>query len=129
MYKINGDTATLFMLDSANAYFGKEQLDWLEKELRTARGRVFVFTHFNLFVNGVVNIQQLRDPRERARIIKMLQGRCDIMFMGHSHRRLIEKFGGVQYINIEDFVSTQIYCLITVTKTTISYEFKKLLPY
>jgi predicted phosphodiesterase len=73
-----------------------------------------------------VNIQQLSDPNERARIIKLLQGKCDVMFMGHSHKRLIEKAGGVQYINIEDFISTQIYCLVTVTKTDVKYEFKKL---
>jgi len=141
-YRINGGSATLFMLDSANSFFGKQQLDWLEKELKSAHGkaagnaagnangnangRVFVFSHHNLFGGSAVNIQQQSDTRERARIISLLSGRCDIMFTGHSHERLIKKAGGVLFVNIEDYTSTKTYCLVSVKKTGISYEFKKL---
>ena len=121
-YKINGDTATLFILDSANAFFGKEQLDWLENELKSLKGRGFVFTHSNLF--GYY--QQLTDTNERARIMSILQNKCDIMFMGHSHARLIREAGGVKYINIEDFKGNDTYVIVSVDNAGVSYEFAKL---
>jgi predicted phosphodiesterase len=125
-YRINGGSVTIFVLDSANAFIGKDQLDWLEKELKTAEGTVFVFTHSDLFVQDKIKIQQLYDLDERARIMSMLRGKCSIVFMGHSHERVIKKFGGIEFISIEDYKSTQTYCLVTVTNAGVSYEFKKL---
>jgi len=129
-YRVNTDSATLFILDSANAFLGKQQIDWLENELKSAHGktdgnRVFVFSHANLFV-GYPNSQQHADTRERARIISLLSGKCDIMFTGHSHERLIREAGGVLHISIEDFTTYKTYCLVTVSKAGIKYEFKKM---
>lgn len=123
-YRINGDSATLLIMDSANAYFGKEQLDWLERELRNAKGRVFVFSHVNLFEESPTGLQ-LTDARERAKIVSILKGRADIMFTGHSHRRQITEVGGVRYITIEDYRDNRTYLLVSVTETGIGYEFKK----
>jgi predicted phosphodiesterase len=125
-YRIDGGGTTLFILDSANAFFGKEQLDWLQKELKNTSGRVFVFTHSNLFVNDPTDIQQLSDMNERARITSMLKNKCDIMFMGHSHERRFNKAGNVQYINIEDFHGTGVYCIVSVTSAGVTYTFEKL---
>ena len=124
-YRIDGGGATLFVLDSANAYLGRGQLNWLENELKSASGRVFVFTHSNLFIRNL-GIQQLADARERARICAILHNRGDLMFMGHSHERDIRTVGGVQYISIEDFRDNQIYCLVTVKHTGISYRFEQI---
>jgi len=130
-YKVNADGAALFILDSANGFLGKEQLDWLEKEIKKVKAnggatdRVFVFSHHNLFTSPHLKIQQLADTKERARIISLLSGRCDIMFTGHSHDRLIKEAGGTLYINIEDFTRSKTYCLVTVNKAGVSYEFKK----
>ena len=125
-YRINADSATLLMLDSANAYFGPEQLDWLENELDKATGRVFVFSHVNLFVESPADMQHFTDIRERARIISLLKGRCDAMFMGHVHQRIIRELGGVHYISIEDYRDNRVYCQIWVSKDNIRWEFKKL---
>jgi len=126
-YRVNADSAALFILDSANGFLGKEQLDWLENELRSAaNGRVFIFSHHNLFVSSSGNFQQLADTKERARIISMLSGKCDIMFTGHSHDRLEKKAGNTLYINIEDWTRSKTYCLVSVTKSGVTYEFKKL---
>jgi len=125
-YRIDGDNITLFILDTGNSFFGKQQLDWLENELRYTNGRVFVFTHVPLFVNCPIGIHQITDYRERSRIISILQGKCDIMFMGHSHNRLITEVGGVKYINIEDFVGTKTYCIVTVDPSGVNYSFHKL---
>jgi len=125
-YRINGDGTTLFMMDSANGFFGKDQLDWLEKELKSTSGRVFVFTHANLFVETLLEIQQFTDTKERARIVSILRNKCDIMFMGHSHKRTFNEAGNVRYISVEDFIVAQVYCLVTVTKTGVSYKFEKL---
>jgi predicted phosphodiesterase len=127
-YQIKGNGTTLFMLDSANSFFGKDQLDWLEREIKklNANERVFVFTHSPLFVEGPVSMQQITDIRERARIVSILRDRCDIMFMGHSHKRVINKTGNVQYISIEDFVGKKVYCLVSVSPSGIVYSFEKL---
>jgi predicted phosphodiesterase len=125
-YRVNGDSASLFILDSANSFLGKQQLDWLENELKSAHERVFVFSHHNLFGGSVVNIQQSADTKERARVISLLSGKCDIMFNGHSHERMVKEVKGTLYINIEDFTRSKTYCLVSVSKSGISYEFKKL---
>jgi len=125
-YRVNGDSATLFILDSANGFFGKGQLDWLENELKSAYGRVFVFSHHNLFAGSAVNIQQMADTKEIARIVSLVSRKRGIMFTGHSHERLIKETGGGLYINIEDFISNKTYCLVSVKGTGVSYDFRKL---
>jgi predicted phosphodiesterase len=125
-YRIDGDGAALFILDSANAYFGKDQLDWLESELKSANDRVFVFSHVNLFENNPANFQQFTDTRERARFMSILRDRCDAMFMGHLHHNLVTEVGNVQYISMEDYRSHRNYCRVSVKKTGISWEFKTL---
>jgi len=125
-YRINGDEITLFIMDSANAYFGNDQLNWLERELKSASGRIFVFSHANLFVNNLTEIQQFTDTKERARIISILRDKCDIMFMGHSHQGSINKAGNTLYIGMEDFKSKKTYCIVSVSITGVSYKFEKL---
>jgi len=124
-YRVNGGSAKLLFIDSANAYFGNDQLDWLERELKNSNGRVFVFTHVNLFGETPVE-PQFTDTRERAKIVSMLKGRADIMFTGHSHRRNETEAGGVRYITIEEYRDYRVYCLVSVTKNSVSCEFKKL---
>ena len=126
VYRIDMDTATLIMLDSANATFGTGQLAWFEDQLKTANGRVFVFTHTNLFVRDVQDFQQLTDVRERARIMSLLPGRCDALFMGHVHQRLEQRIGGVHYITTEDFRSHKTYCRVSVGPEGISWQFHSL---
>jgi 3',5'-cyclic AMP phosphodiesterase CpdA len=123
-----GSGTTLFVLDTANAMFGKRQLDWLEKELKTASDRVFVFSHANLFTKdlGVTDMQQLTDVRERARVMSLLKGRVDAVFMGHIHKRIERESGGVQYITIEDFIRYKTYCRVFVTKEGIRRQFETL---
>jgi len=124
-YRINADTATLFMLDNANSFFGKAQLDWLENEIKAANGRVFVFAHLNLFKTSPLRTQ-LSCQRERARILSILRGRADIMFMGHEHLRNVTEVGGVVYINIERFFGNYTYLLVSVTEAGVNYQFNRL---
>jgi predicted phosphodiesterase len=125
-YRINGGAATLFFLDSANACFGREQLDWLEREMKTAEGRVFVFSHANIFVESPVDIQQFTDTKERARLISILRNRVSMMFMGHIHTRTTNVAGNVQYISIEDYRDNRTYCIVSVGKAGINLQFGKL---
>ena len=126
-YQIDdGDSTTLFILDTANAYFGRAQLKWLESEIKSANSRVFVFTHANLFVKHSVKLQQLTDPKERARVCSILRGRAEAMFTGHSHARDERTVDGVQYITIDDFVGKRVYCTVTVKRDSISYKYEKL---
>ena len=125
-YRINAGAATLFMLDSANSFFGKEQLNWLEREIKETHGKVFVFTHSPLFVTGPLDMQQITDTKERARIVSILKDKCDIMFMGHSHKHYYNEVGNVEYIALEDFIVNKAYCIVTVKDGVITYEFKNL---
>ncbi|MCL2181766.1 MAG: metallophosphoesterase [Treponema sp.] len=125
-YKVSLNNTTLFILDSANSFIGAKQLDWLESELKNTSGRIFVYTHCPLFATNPVNVKQLNDTSERARIVSMLVNRCDMMFMGHSHQRNVSEAGNVTYINIEDFKKNKTYCFVTVTETSISYVFESL---
>jgi len=124
-YRVKGDSADLFILDSANGFLGKEQLDWLENELKSAPGRVFVFSHHNIFLDSMIN-QQMADTRETARLISLVRAKRGIMFTGHSHERVIKEVGGSLFINIEMFRKYKTYCLFSVKKTGLSYEFKEL---
>jgi predicted phosphodiesterase len=129
-YKVSdGENVTLLVLDSANAFIGKSQVDWLEKELKTAEGTVFVLTHSDLFVQDKIKIQQLYDPAERARIMSLLRDnndKCKMMLMGHSHEWVQKEYGDIVYISIDDYKSTQKYLLVTVKNGGVSYELRKL---
>jgi len=131
-YRIDGynDAKTsgvsLFILDSGNSFFGKEQLDWLENEIKSTNENVFVFTHSPLFVTGPADMQQITDTKERARLVSILKDKCGIMFMGHLHKCVINETGNVRYIGLEDFLNTKTYCLVKVNGLNVTYEFKKL---
>jgi len=125
-YRIDCGSSTLLILDSANEYLGAKQIDWLDNEINKANGRVFVFSHANLFLDSSVEVVHLSDTRERAKFISILKKRCDILFTGHSHMRLITELNGYKNINIEDFKSNSVYCLVHVSKNDIRYEFLKL---
>jgi len=126
---VHTECFTLLVLDSANAFIGKSQVDWLEKELKTAKGAVFVMTHSDLFVQDKIKIQQLYDPAERARIMTLLRDnndKCKMMLMGHSHEWVKKEFGDVVYISIDDYKSTQKFLLVTVKNGEVSYVLKQL---
>jgi predicted phosphodiesterase len=126
-YKIDSDSTTLFILDSANGHFGKKQLDWLESGLLTAGGKkVFVFTHSNLFVKSMFDLMQFTDTRERARFVSMLEGRCSGVFTGPLHKRVETVAAGVQYLSIEDMRVNKMYCRVDVTPQGVSWTVKKL---
>jgi len=123
-YMIDGGGTSLFILDSANAFFGKVQLDWLERELKKVPhdNKVFVFTHTNLFIKSLVDVQQFTDTKERARVIYLLRGRCDAMFTGHLHKEVVREAGGVPYISIESFREQGTYCRVSVEAGGIKYK-------
>lgn len=126
-YRVESPDTTLIMLDSANANFGRDQLDWLEDRLRGAKKHAFVFTHANFFTESAGDIEMFTDVRERARVLSMLKGRCDAVFAGHVHRRILRETGGVWYITQEDFKDHSSYCLVRVDAGGgVSWEFKKL---
>jgi predicted phosphodiesterase len=114
--------ATLFVLDSAEAVFGKQQLDWFERELKTAKRYAFIFTHNNFFTNTPLQVEEFTDIRERARIMFLAQGRCSAVFTGHLHDLVIKEFDGVRYYSLDAFIETGNYCRVTVTPEGTSYE-------
>ncbi|MDR2362959.1 MAG: metallophosphoesterase [Spirochaetaceae bacterium] len=126
LYRIDADSATLLILDTANAAFGADQLDWIKKELSTAKPRVFAFTHANFFVDDLTDRQQFTDIKERAKAISLFTGRCDVLFSGHVHKRIIRDIAGVRYMSNEDYRSKKTYCRVYVSPGGIRYDFKTL---
>jgi predicted phosphodiesterase len=130
IYRIDSSdaAATLFILDNANASLGQEQLEWLEREMKHTQRRVFVFAHDNFFVNGSPpDFEQTTDIVERARVMSLLQGSCDMMFMGHLHKRIIKEYGGVTYIVLENYSEQKrTICRVHVSDEGVYYEFEKL---
>ena len=126
-YRVNGGDTTLLILDSASSFLGNDQLVWLERQLETTVGnRVFVFSHTNLFIGRPVGIPLQTDTRERARLISILRGRCDIMFTGHSHENLSRETGGVKFLTINSLRYSSIYYVVSVTKEGVTYRQEKL---
>ena len=124
-YRIDGDSTTLLILDTANAFFGKEQLDWLEREMKTAKTNSFVFAHAPLFVVGPVDMQQSTDTKERARVVSILKkNKCDMMFMGHLHKQMVNKAGGVEYLSLASFIDESAYYIVTVSSGSVKWERK-----
>ncbi|MDR1908740.1 MAG: metallophosphoesterase [Spirochaetaceae bacterium] len=122
----SGDT-TLFMLDNANASFGNDQLEWLEAEMKTARKNTFVFCHQNFFIgSSPPDVEQTTDIGERARFMALLKGRCQAVFMGHLHKRIIRTYGGVNYIMLEDYSGNRAFCRVRVTMSGVSWEIENL---
>jgi len=123
IYRIDDANATLIFLDSANLYFGKEQLDWLENELnRETKRAVFVFNHVPLFASGPAPWVTISDLTERARAVSIFKNKCNIVFAGHAHSRNIYNVGNVEYITLDEFESTHKYCIVTVRGSAISYS-------
>jgi len=130
-YRIDGNgsnsSVTLFFMDSANSFFGNDQLDWLERELKYTNETVFVFTHAPLFVKGPVDMQQISDTNERARIVSMLRNKCKIMFMGHLHKDMENVIGNVIYKGAAAFIDDDAYYLVKMNgKNVVSCELKQL---
>lgn len=124
-YRIDAGATTLFIMDNANLYFGKSQMDWLESELRSAANRVFVFTHANFFMRMPIGVQH-HDINERARFASILRGRANAVFSGHKHVGTeIHEVGGVRYITLDSFDSGA-YVIVRVDDSGVRYDFRKL---
>ncbi len=129
-YRIDGGSVTLLIMDSANMFLGRGQMDWLEGELRSTAGHVFVFTHANFFTTHIEDPQQTADINERARVTSILKDKCEAMFMGHVHEWYTNEIGNVKYITVDAFHATvntnRSYCLVSVRGDNITYEYKRL---
>ena len=125
-YRIDADETTLIILDTANAFLGAWQMDWLDRELRSTARHVFVFAHVNIFTENPLDFQQHTSTKERARLVSLLQSRCNAMFTGHLHKRIEREAGNVKYITIEDYRDNRVYCVVSVSSSGISYRFERL---
>jgi predicted phosphodiesterase len=127
-YRVDSGTSStsIFVLDSATGTLGSAQYEWLEEGLKTAKQRALVFTHTNIFVESLTDQVQFTDVRERGRLMNLLKGRADALFMGHAHRRMVHDAGGMLYITVEDYRSTGVYCRVRVSPAGLSWEFEKL---
>jgi predicted phosphodiesterase len=126
-YRVDSDSTTLIFFDTANEFIGDAQLEWLDKELRTAKKNIFLFTHANPFAKATITGgQQETDYRERARLITILKDRCDIYFSGHIHEKIIQKVGTTEFATIDDFIRNKSIFRVHVNNGNISYSYEKL---
>jgi 3',5'-cyclic AMP phosphodiesterase CpdA len=125
-YRIDTDTSTLFILDSANAFFGEEQIAWFESELKTAKPDTFIFTHDNFFTDNIPNPQrqQFTNYLERSLFISLLNEKCKAVFSGHIHKRVINHIKNTDYVTLEDFIGHKVICRVFVSGGAISWQFE-----
>jgi UDP-2,3-diacylglucosamine pyrophosphatase LpxH len=115
------------VLDNANASFGYDQLRWFENEIKSSKKHCFVFTHDNFFVErSPPDFEHITDIKERALLMSLLKNRCDIMFMGHLHKRIVKEYSGVKYIMIENYGGNKTICRVSVSNNGVSYMFESL---
>ncbi|GMO31304.1 MAG: hypothetical protein Ta2F_06650 [Termitinemataceae bacterium] len=126
-YRIDTDSTTLFILDSANAFFGDDQINWMQNEMKTAKQNIFIFSHANLFSNNKPSPaqQQFTNNIERSYFISILDSRCKGYFSGHIHDRVINKIRETNFITLEDFVGNKTFCVVHVNTAGITWEFKQ----
>jgi 3',5'-cyclic AMP phosphodiesterase CpdA len=126
-YRIDDDegTTTLFVLDTANAFFGGDQLDWLEAQLRFAKQNAFVFAHGTLFVNENPFSNKKSIPlHERARLVSLIHAsQARAYFAGHIHQRIVEQIKDKQFITMEDFRSHRTFVRVFVSPSGVSYSY------
>jgi predicted phosphodiesterase len=131
VYRIDGDSAMLLMLDSANGTLGARQINWVKKNMAArnpGQKNIFVFSHMNLFTAETFSfnsLEQLTDIRERARLLSLFSGKADMVFTGHTHLRVINKVGGVAYISVDVFRDTGAFVRVYVDGGNIRYTFEK----
>jgi len=122
------DSSTLLIvLDSASAFLGAYQLDFLDAELARGFRRKFIFTHTSLFINPEVDVSQLTDwtdINERAKFVKIASGRASAVIMGHLHIRVEKEAGGVPYIALDAWKDGRTFLRVFVSNSGIRYEFK-----
>jgi len=128
VYRIDVDSTSLFILDNAEATFGYEQFEWFEREIKSARKNTFVFAHENFFIeNSPPDGDQITDIRERARVISLLEGRCNVVFTGHIHKHFITRAGTIDFVSLGYFGGASTgsgeFCRVYVSNDGIRYEF------
>lgn len=95
-------TDLFISLDSANAMFGRKQLDWLAGFLGSERDsyrRVFVYTHTNFFKTGAGQLTSGSYTMEETMYVTELFDRYDValVLQGHAHVRDDLTYRGVRY--------------------------------
>jgi predicted phosphodiesterase len=131
-YRIDSDDTggtSLIILDTANACFGNDQLDWLAGQLRSAKQNTFIFAHGTLFVDSNPATRTKSIPaHERARIISIISGSpaTKAYLSGHIHLRTEQTVQGRKYFSLEDFKTQQAFMRITVSGGGVTYSFGSL---
>ncbi|GHV71444.1 hypothetical protein AGMMS49928_23200 [Spirochaetia bacterium] len=58
--------------------------------------------------------------------MSLLKNRCHILFTGHLHKQVVKESGGVSYILLENYGSTDatgVFCRVYVSGDAVSWEF------
>jgi 3',5'-cyclic-AMP phosphodiesterase len=86
-YKRIFEGQTFLFLDSAAGVVSEEQLDWLDKELRTHQEQIFIFMHHPPLRSGVPHMDNnysLQNQEEVQRLFFDFPGQVYV-FCGHCH--------------------------------------------
>lgn len=84
------------------SYIGREQLEWLEKDLHATRLPVLVFCHQGMDVNvpgGMTHASRVRVVLERANTLAGFQ-KVQVVFSGHHHQDYHNTINGIHYLQI-----------------------------
>jgi alkaline phosphatase len=84
----------------SDANIPADQVEWLQADLKEAKGKVIVFVHQRLDVSndfGIKNAEQVRKVLEGS-------GKVLAVFQGHSHQNDLKDVGGIHYCTLAAMV-------------------------
>ncbi|MDR1788025.1 MAG: metallophosphoesterase [Treponema sp.] len=126
----SADSSTdIIVLDSASAFFGASQLEWLRGQLRGSKRHTLIFTHCPLYLDGTLKYEQItdwKDPLERAKFMAIAAGSCEAFFAGHIHIRTDVSLGGLRFVTIEDYSAGRAFARVSVDHSGLHWQFLRL---
>lgn len=130
---VSGFKDLFLFIDSGNGTHGRQQLDWLEKQLshRSEYRYCFVISHNWLFrtTYNYTTTPAANLPEDEQYAFMDLMSRNDVnmVVMGHFHYRDTKTFGGVKYVmtdNLND--GSEASYLVVRCADKITYEYRVL---
>jgi predicted phosphodiesterase len=99
-YKADGGDYDHGNFDWTDANIPPRELDWLKKDLASARGHAIVFTHQLLDGTGSVYVKNAPDVRQ----ILEASGKALAVFQGHHHAGSYNNIAGIHYYTLKALV-------------------------
>lgn len=115
---------SFYFVDTGNGAFGKDQLDALEKLLKSDANPKMVFSHYPFYSDNVP-LMALEDTAERNYLLSLFaKNNVKSLFGGHVHRVFEHDLGGFSQVNTSALFKNGAFRLVTVDESSASVSTK-----